>query len=119
MEIYRQGNVLLIKVRRLPMGAKEEKCNSDRVDVCDGKALPAKCARVWSSGTERFIQVVKQTTLTDEKHAPVMLDSGVYRVVPRGQHAPKEIKNLFAGRQKSRVNSAARNFAVYGYKKAA
>ncbi|MGH8727648.1 MAG: hypothetical protein ACREV9_05730 [Burkholderiales bacterium] len=114
MEIYRQGDVMLIKVRRLPMEAKEEKCNSDQVSVADGKVLSAKCARVWNAGAERFIQVMQQTSLEGLK-----LDSGVYRVVLRGQHAPKEIKNLFARSEKSKANNAARNFAMHGYKKAA
>ena len=114
MEIYRQGSVMLIKVRRLPMEAMEEKGNSAEVNVVDGKTLPAKCASMWNAGAERFVKVLEQTALEGLK-----LEAGVYKVVLRGQHAPKEIKNLFDLSRKPKANVAARDFAMYGYKKAA
>jgi hypothetical protein len=121
MDIYRQGDVLLIKVKRLPMAAQEEKCHSDRVNVAGGTELPAKNARVWNAGTERFVQVMEQTTLSRGKHDSINLASGVYKVVEKREYTPKEIKHVFADAMKkgSRANSAARNFALYGYKKAA
>lgn len=118
VEIYRQGDVLLIKVKRLPMEATEE--NSGRVMLA-GKELPAKNVKAWSAGAERFVRVMQQTALTHETHAPVTLDSGVYKIVPQGRYSPKEIREIFSGSQTrmSPAKSAAKTFATSGYKKAA
>src|SRR5574341_549052 len=89
MEIYRQGDVLLIKRDRLSEGQliPIPVDGSGRIVLAYGEvtghahaiADTAK-ARLWDAGAERFLQVLEKTALVHEEHAPIQLEKGVYEV---------------------------------------
>jgi hypothetical protein len=106
MIIYRQGDVMLIKVASVPKNAAEEDLSkADRVVLAYGEvtghahAIPRTSenkmpVRAWNSGAERFIQVMEKTALKHEEHSPITLDLGVYKVVHQQEYSPDEIRRV-------------------------
>ena len=87
-EIYRQGDVILIRVDCLPKAAMldESRINGERVEIEYGEvtghchALPAQAASryvVGSNGKE-YIKVHQPTAMVHEEHADLVLPAGVY-----------------------------------------
>jgi hypothetical protein len=103
-QIYRQGDVLLMRVDALPGNAKdvtpgerivlaygEVTGHAHAIEEAPGSARPA---RLWDAGAERFLQVLEKTALRHEEHAPVELPVGVYKVVQQREYHPEEIRNV-------------------------
>lgn len=85
MKVYRQGDVCLIRVAKLPKGADLVKVDGDVIlahGEVTGHAHRIKDAdktRVYDAGAERFIEVMEAVALTHEEHGTVLLEKGVYR----------------------------------------
>lgn len=110
---FRQGDVLLIRVKELPKNCREVQESGD-VILAHGEVtghahrirmpLPLlnpitaqpepehRPVKVWDAGAERFIQVLEKTALTHEEHSPVKLDVGVYRVVRQREYDPQRAR---------------------------
>lgn len=108
--MFRQGDVLLVLVASIPVGAKDV-TPRDRIVIAEGevtghahavypevsdkpRAKPVMPARLWDAGAERFLQVVAPTSLKHEEHAPVQLPVGNYQVVHQREYSPEEIKRV-------------------------
>ena len=102
--LFRQGDVLLVRVAALPEGAKDI-TPEERIVLAYGEvtghahaieelAVKARPARLWDAGAERFLQVLEKTSLRHEEHAPIDLPEGVYRVVQQREYSPEEIRNV-------------------------
>ena len=118
MKIFRQGDVLLIKVSELPKKVKNV-TPKDRIVLAYGEVTghahaiyPEKSldltvldkvkqrfaandtqpmrlkAKLWDGGAERFLQVIEKTALRHEEHLPIPLDPGVYKVVRQREYDP-------------------------------
>lgn len=97
MTMYRQGDVLLVKIDALPKQKMKNVTPKDRIVLAYGEVTghahavypevtvlnktPQLKAKLWDAGAERFLQVMEKTALRHEEHADVPLDPGVYRVV--------------------------------------
>lgn len=90
---FRQGDVLLDAVSKLPDGAIDITPESGRVVLAYGEVtghahavyetktkdgLPA--VRMWSAGAERFLQVLAASSLKHEEHSAPTLPPGIYRL---------------------------------------
>lgn len=101
MEMYRQGDVLLVRVDSLPRGAKDE-TPDDRIVLAYGevtghahaiyepqtKTKPEGKAKIWDAGAERYLQVLEKTQLKHEEHSAIDLLPGNYRVVRQREYDP-------------------------------
>lgn len=113
--IYRQGDVMLVKVDGLPhdMIFREPDLSAEfRLVLAYGEAtghahaiypeviaedeirpidhhLPVKA---WEAGAERYIQVLEKTALKHEEHAPIPLDPGIYKVVRQREYDPQQAR---------------------------
>ena len=92
MRQLRQGDVLLVKVGALPVGAKDITPTEGRGVLKHGEATGHAHAikertkvRLWDAGAERFLQVLESVALRHEEHAPVMLEPGIY-------HLPEQVE---------------------------
>lgn len=107
--MYRQGDVLLVKVDYVPeivrhgvepqhkyrvvlaFGETTGHAHAiyPEVEVIDGekvaKPLPA---RLWDAGAERFLQVMEKTALRHEEHGAIDLEPGIYKVVQQREYDP-------------------------------
>jgi hypothetical protein len=112
--IYRQGDVLLIRVKELPKrGLKEAPLDNNRIVLAYGEvtghahaialpapvagvekgkelAVPKKTAVLWDAGAERFLQVLEKTSLRHEEHAPIPIEPGIYKVVRQREYDPEQ-----------------------------
>lgn len=113
MKMFRQGDVLLVEVDSIPRGAKNI-TPSDRIVLAYGevtghahavypevveptvidRALGKKPkaeikAKLWDAGAERFLQVVQNTQLKHEEHAPINLPVGNFKVVRQREFDPE------------------------------
>lgn len=101
--IYRQGDVLLIKIEALPNDVSGVDLDNGRIVLAYGEvtghahaitvgAVPQ--ARLWSADAERFLQALSTVSLCHEEHAPIELPAGVYQVVIQREYSPEEIRKV-------------------------
>ncbi len=102
--IIRQGDVLLVSVDNLPDGAQDATPTGDVIlaygevtghahRITQTQDTPR--VRVWSSGAERFIQLVNgPATLTHEEHAAVTLDRPLYRQIHQVEERGAEVRRV-------------------------
>jgi|SRR6267142_2124246 len=97
-EIFRQGDVCLIKVTQLPADAKS----------IDGDVVLAFCevtghahrikekekVRYFDAGAERFLQVMEKTALLHEEHSAVILDKGIYKQAFQVEDVGAEVRRV-------------------------
>ena len=102
-KMFRQGDVLLVRVKQIPSYAKEI-TEKDRIvlaygevtghahaiypEVIEKDRAPELKAKLWDAGAERFLQVMEKTALRHEEHTAIDLDKGVYRVVRQREYDP-------------------------------
>jgi hypothetical protein len=105
-QIYRQGDVLLVRVDAIPQDATPCELAGDDVVLAYGEVtghahkLEAKTVKpfakgaVWSADAERFIQALDGATLRHEEHSAVVLPPGNYRVIQQREYTPEEIRRV-------------------------
>jgi hypothetical protein len=90
MNMYRQGDVLLIAVDDIDDSAPQKRDPKGRIVLAYGEmtghahAICNKAATLYGTDLEnRFLEVLAQggATLSHEEHAPIHLPHGAYRVV--------------------------------------
>jgi hypothetical protein len=95
---FRQGDVLLVKVDKMPPDAVPVAPDGDRVVLAYGEvtghahALPAVATALYEHAEGRFLKVETPSALVHEEHAPIDLVPGVYRVVRQREYAPREVR---------------------------
>lgn len=86
-EIYRQGDVLIRRVRRRPRDARAE-VQDGRLVLARGEVTghahvitePDAGLLSVSGQVDRWLRVRTKATLVHEEHAPITLPRGIYRV---------------------------------------
>lgn len=93
-EMYRQGDVLLVKTDELPGGA-EELPLSDRIVLAYGEvtghahAVAQMEAKMYAQGNVRYLVVGENgTNLVHEEHSTIALSPGIYRIVHQREYVP-------------------------------
>lgn len=98
-QIYRQGDILLIKVSRLPESAnvKEETCILAYGEAT-GHTHHIKCdAEIWVDDSDtgrRYLKVLNDTTLDHEEHAQIALTPGVFEIIRQREYHPSELRTV-------------------------
>ena len=88
---YRQGDVLLQKVDRIPAPAQRQNA-SDRIILAHGEAtghahaISSKQALSYTLLGQSFILAQRGATLVHEEHAPIQLEQGCYQVIQQRQY---------------------------------
>ena len=104
MKVFRQGDVLLIQVAKLPKGTQEVTPKGDVIlafGEVTGHAHRIKrdqtetpSARIFDLGAERYIQVAERVALTHEEHSAVFLEAGVYRQAFQVEDFGEEVRRV-------------------------
>jgi hypothetical protein len=100
VEQYRQGDVLLVRIDKLPRGLRQVPRDGGRVVLAYGEATGHAHAiadtgadLLASDLEERFLRIVGDfATLTHEEHAPITLPRGAYRVVRQREYTPNALR---------------------------
>lgn len=98
--IFRQGDVLLVRVEKMNSKAVAQDAN-DRIVLAHGEVTghahaiyePTK-AKLWSADAERFLQVMETVALQHEEHSAVTLTPGIYRVAIQTEYTPSALRNV-------------------------
>ncbi len=99
--MYRQGDVLLIRVNHIPLGALPEDRADGRIILAYGEAtghahaIAEADAEVFSHEGRRFVRIgLGGATLAHEEHGAIPLPAGEYRVVTQREYSPDENRNV-------------------------
>jgi hypothetical protein len=96
---YRQGDVLLMKVKNLPCAKKAVKRENGRMVLAHGETtghahvVADPKARFWQRGDERYLEVPDAAQLTHEEHGAIALPPGLYRVIRQREYVPASIND--------------------------
>lgn len=101
MKALRQGDVLLVQVSGIPVGANHADGKGDII-LAHGEvtghahriADPAEKARLWDAGAERFLQVMETVALTHEEHSAITIQPGVYHIAIQREYTPVELRRV-------------------------
>lgn len=105
MQIYRQGDVMLVKVEKIEKSpyfeVREVKPEAQGIVLAYGEVTghahavrEVSKAKLWDAGAERFLQVMEKTALEHEEHAPIALDPGLYKVVHQREYDPEQERRV-------------------------
>ena len=96
--MLRQGDVLLVRVRRLPKSAKPQPVNGPIVlahGEVTGHAHTVIGAQVsLDEGGVMFLTVEELTEVRHQEHAPLTLTPGTYKVIRQREYAPEALRNV-------------------------
>jgi hypothetical protein len=106
-ELYRQGDVLIQRVKALPKGqhgSKKVASENGRIVLAYGEVTghshavvtPDQEAELFEliQEIERYLVVNRTTTVVHEEHGAIELAPGVYRVWIQLEYQPGEIRNV-------------------------
>jgi len=86
-EIYRQGDVMIIKVDSIPTGLEPRKRDNGKIVLAYGEvtfhthAIKCKDALAFNSQDEIYLDLKSRTEVLHEEHNPIPLNPGFYRVI--------------------------------------
>lgn len=102
--MYRQGDVLVLRVDSIPAGGKPVERENGRIVLAHGEvtghshAIPSRDARftaVVAAGAERrFLDAKKPVKLLHEEHGEIIIARGTYEVVIQREYEPGAIRNV-------------------------
>lgn len=97
--MFRQGDVLLVRVDNLPPDSVAEAPPEEhRVVLAYGEvtghahAVSTSAATMYALKEERYLKIATTTNLVHEEHSPIILEPGVYKVVRQREYSPREIR---------------------------
>ncbi len=104
MKTFRQGDVLIRRVRSMPENAKDVTPNGRIVlahgevtghahAIAEGEAREMSYAEAGGI-VRRFLKVVSEATVRHEEHAPIALPAGLYEIVLQREYSPEAIRNV-------------------------
>lgn len=97
---YRQGDVLLMRVKNIPQAATTKPSENGLVILAHGEAtghhhsLPGADVDWFTLGANQFVLVKSPTQLTHQEHAPIDLAPGRYQAIRQREYTPEAIRNV-------------------------
>lgn len=97
---YRQGDVWIERVDRIPEGTEPVKPENGRLILARGEAtghhhsIDAKFGALLAKGAERFLKVEKTVQLKHQEHDPIQLPAGDYIVSIQREYHPEDVRNV-------------------------
>ncbi len=96
---YRQGDVMLVRVDRIPRNAKEIKRRE--LVLAEGE-VTGHAHRIVDDGavmltvkdSATFVKLARKAQLVHEEHATIEIPAGPYRVVRQREYSPAEIRRV-------------------------
>ena len=99
--MYRQGDVLLIPVKKVPTGADTLARENGRIVLALGEAtghahaVDTLGAELLTDHRDRYLSVPSSgASLVHEEHGMIALPEGTYRIVLQREYSPREIRRV-------------------------
>lgn len=107
-QMYRQGDVLVVRIDSIPSGASAEESkgrivlaygevtgHAHAIDARDAQSFRTKApVPVFDAQAERFLRVQVEALLRHEEHDAIKLPAGDYAVIQQREYSPEEIRNV-------------------------
>jgi hypothetical protein len=101
MKIYRQGDVLLQQIDRIPTDAQLVDTNGAPVVVAEGEATGHKhqfrfrdAEMYRGGGGAQYIRALTDAPLTHEEHQTVVLPPGIYKRIQQVEYSPAALRTV-------------------------
>jgi len=102
MDMYRQGDVLIVPVKKAPSHAVAQKAENGRVILARGEVTghhhsfedDGNVALLEAAPGELYLKVDALSMLTHQEHGSIAVTPGVGRVIIQRQYTPAEIRNV-------------------------
>ena len=95
---YRQGDVMLIEVKRAPAGTEIAR---RRLVLAEGEVTghahvieQEDAVMLTTAESATFVRLAKKAQLIHQEHATIDLEPGTYRVVRQREYTPAEIRRV-------------------------
>lgn len=102
MEIYRQGDVLIVRVDALPEGTKKPIAReSGRIVLAHGEvtghahAITTPKVKWINVNGDRYLSSDKPFDVVHEEHSTVKLPAGTFKVIQQREYTPEAIRPVF------------------------
>ena len=86
VEMYRQGDLLLVKVKSIPKKAKEKKDKIILEGEVTGHAHCIEVGVVLLNNDDIFVKAEENTQLTHDEHGSIDLPEGNYKVIRQREY---------------------------------
>lgn len=96
-EQYRQGDVLLVRVKQKPRQMKLVERDKGRIILAYGEvtghahAITESWAKLFESADQRFLELPQEATLVHEEHSTITIAPGTYRVVRQREYVSADM----------------------------
>lgn len=98
--MYRQGDVLIERIDKIPKSAKKQKPDV-RIILAHGEvtghhhSIDSDAADWWKEDSgDQFIAVKEESSVVHQEHAPIAIPPGNYRVRRQREYSPEAIRNV-------------------------
>jgi len=99
---FRQGDVLIERIsEKVPMEAVPSKPDErGRHVLADGEvtghahAVKAVASAMYLFGAIKYLEILSDTEVEHEEHAPIGLERGLYKVTRQREYSPEAIRNV-------------------------
>lgn len=99
--MFRQGDVLLIPIRRAPKQRTPVAPVRGRLILARGEvtghhhSVDAKAATLsLDEGGVMYLEIEQLTEVRHQEHAPIALEPGKYKVIRQREYSPAEIRSV-------------------------
>ncbi len=95
---FRQGDVFLMEVTKLPASATHEVA-SDKIVLAYGEvtghshSVRAEDAKLYRDNEDSYLVVETRANLVHEEHDSIPLPAGVYKVIRQREYNPRTLTN--------------------------
>ncbi|CAN5240321.1 hypothetical protein BH10CYA1_BH10CYA1_08890 [soil metagenome] len=100
MNQARQGDVFLLRVNSVPLGASAHVTTDQNIILAHGEVtghahrVNAAQAQIYTLLGQRFLKVSETTKLFHEEHGAIELTPGCYKVVIQREYAPNAFQQV-------------------------
>ncbi|MFX1450650.1 MAG: hypothetical protein ACFFCM_07410 [Promethearchaeota archaeon] len=87
-KIYRQGDVLVKKIEKLPKRLKKLDTDVIVMGEATGHAHRLQNGSIYIYGSQMYLEVYNGGALVHEEHSPIELEPGIYEVIRQREFDP-------------------------------
>lgn len=88
MEMWRQGDVLVKRVKRVPEGAKKKEGRVVMEGEMTGHAHRLTAGELYEKDGQLYFGVPERADLVHEEHGTITFDEGCYQVIRQREYDP-------------------------------
>ena len=96
-EMFRQGDVLILRVDEIPTNAKAVKTKTVALGEATGHHhtfADGKLVQVYELEDDLFAQVEGDVQIVHQEHAPITIPTGTWKVVIQREYDPVEVRRV-------------------------